>query len=33
MEKKSYNLNTHLSEFRSLTQELSEKSAQLRRYL
>lgn len=33
METKTYNLATHLSEFRSLTQELSEKSTQLRRYL
>ncbi len=33
MEKKTYNLQTHLAEFRSLVSELSEKSTQLRRYL
>lgn len=33
MEKKEVNLATHLSEFRSLTSELSGKSQQLRRYL
>jgi hypothetical protein len=33
LEGKTYNLNTHLTEFRSTIQALSEKSAQLRRYL
>ena len=33
MEKKVYNLATHLSEFRSQVTQLSEKSTQLRRYL
>lgn len=33
MEEKNLNINTHLSEYRSMVEELSEKSQQLRRYL